>query len=62
MREMWDNMIAQISKKDEEGQTLVEYALLLALIAIVCIVIIGLLGGEVNNVFSEITSGLTGAS
>ena len=58
MREMWDKMIAQISKKDEEGQTLVEYALLLALIAIVCIVIIGLLGEEVSNVFCEITSGL----
>ena len=47
---------------DKEGQTLVEYALLLALIAVVCIVIIGLLGGEASNVFSEITSAMTGAS
>lgn len=47
---------------DKEGQTLVEYALLLALIAVVCIVIIGLLGGEASNVFSEITSAMSGAS
>ena len=42
----------------EEGQGLVEYALILVLIAIVVIVILGLLGDEVSTVFSQITSGL----
>ena len=42
----------------EDGQGLVEYALILVLVAIVVIVILTLLGGTVNNVFSQITSGL----
>jgi len=42
----------------EEGQGLVEYALILVLIAIVVIVILGLLGGRVSEVFREINDGL----
>ena len=42
----------------EKGQGLVEYALILVLIAIVVIVVLTALGGEVSNVFSEIVSGL----
>jgi pilus assembly protein Flp/PilA len=42
----------------EEGQGLVEYALILVLIAIVVIGILTLLGGKVSEVFSEIESGL----
>ena len=38
----------------ERGASLVEYALLLALIAVVCIVAIGFLGGEANSQFDEI--------
>ena len=45
----------------EEGQGLVEYALILVLIAIVVIIILGLLGDQVSEVFSTITSALTGA-
>jgi len=46
----------------EEGQGLVEYALILVLIAIVVIVILGILGTQVSTVFSQITSGLQGTS
>ncbi len=42
----------------ERGQGLVEYALILVLIAIVVIVVLGFLGDEVTQVFSEITDGL----
>ena len=42
----------------EEGQGLVEYALILVLIAIVVIVVLGLLGEQVSTVFSNITSAL----
>jgi pilus assembly protein Flp/PilA len=42
----------------EEGQGLVEYALILVLIAIVVIGILTLLGGQVSTVFSSISSGL----
>jgi len=43
----------------EEGQGLVEYALILVLIAIVVIGILTLLGGRVSQVFSQINSGLS---
>ena len=42
----------------EDGQGLVEYALILVLIAIVVIGILTLLGGQVSEVFSEINDGL----
>jgi pilus assembly protein Flp/PilA len=38
----------------EEGQGLVEYALLIALIALVVIVTLTLLGAQLGNVFSQI--------
>lgn len=44
----------------EEGQGLVEYALILVLIAIVVIVIMSLLGDQLNSIFSSITSVLGG--
>jgi len=44
----------------EKGQGLVEYALILVLIAIVVIVALTALGGQVNNVFTEITDELGG--
>lgn len=42
----------------EPGQGLVEYALILVLIAIVVIGVLTILGGKVSKVFSEIGSGL----
>ncbi|NJO84594.1 MAG: Flp family type IVb pilin [Blastochloris sp.] len=42
----------------EEGQGLVEYALILVLIAIVVIGILTVLGRRVSTVFSTINSGL----
>jgi pilus assembly protein Flp/PilA len=39
--------------KDEEGATMVEYALMLALIAIVCIVAVRAVGTNANAVFSS---------
>ena len=38
----------------EEGQGLVEYALILVLVAVVVIVILALLGPAIGNVFSNI--------
>jgi pilus assembly protein Flp/PilA len=43
----------------EEGQGMVEYALILVLISIVVIVILTTLGHRVNNVFSNISHGLS---
>ena len=49
------NKIEQLKKK---GQGLVEYALILVLIAIVVILILTFLGNRVNDTFSRIGSGL----
>ena len=43
----------------EDGQGLVEYALILVLIAIVVIGILTVLGSKVSDVFSSINSGLS---
>ena len=43
----------------EEGQGLVEYALILVLIAVVVIVLLTTLGGQVRSTFSTIVSGMS---
>lgn len=43
----------------EEGQGLVEYALILVLIAVVVIVILGTLGTSINNMFIEVQVAMT---
>ncbi|MGH7642578.1 MAG: Flp family type IVb pilin [Candidatus Dormibacteria bacterium] len=45
---------------DEEGQGMVEYALILVLIAIVVIVILTVVGHRVSDVFSNVSKGLAG--
>ncbi len=42
----------------EEGQGLVEYALILVLVAVVVIVILALLGPAIGNIFSNIITSL----
>jgi len=48
--------------KEEEGQDLTEYALLLVLIALAAIVVMSNLGSAVNVVFSKGASTLSSAS
>jgi pilus assembly protein Flp/PilA len=43
----------------EEGQGLVEYALILVLIAIVVIAALTLLGPQISQIFVDISEGLT---
>jgi pilus assembly protein Flp/PilA len=54
-------MRAKIEQMKKKGQGLVEYALILVLIAIVVILILTFLGGQVNTTFSKIGSGLNGS-
>ena len=42
----------------EEGQGLVEYALILVLVAIVVLVILAILGPAIGGIFSKIVNGL----
>ena len=54
MKEMM-NWIAN----EEEGQGMVEYALILALIAIAAITVMGPLGGKIKAIFTKADNALT---
>jgi len=45
-------------RRSDRGASLVEYALLVALIAVVCIIAVSLLGSTASTKFSEVTSAL----
>ena len=51
---LYQLMLARMS--EEEGQGLVEYALIIALVSIVLIGALQLLAGGIGNVFSAITA------
>jgi pilus assembly protein Flp/PilA len=53
-----DWLRAAYRRDDERGQGMVEYALILVLIAIVVIVALQVAGQQVNNVFSNVNNGL----
>ena len=44
--------------RDDEGATMVEYGIMVALIAAVCIVLVMTLGQSVSNSFSSVNSAL----
>jgi pilus assembly protein Flp/PilA len=46
---------------EDEGQDLVEYALLIAFIALACIIGLQQLGTAINNTYNSISSSLSGA-
>jgi pilus assembly protein Flp/PilA len=48
--------------RDESGPTAVEYAVMLALIIVVCIAAISLLGSNANNTFTEVGTAVGTAS
>ena len=50
------------SLRNEEGQDLLEYALLVALIALIAIGAVAAAGGAVNNIFQAIANALDGAA
>ena len=50
--------LVQSLRRREEGQALVEYALILFLIAVVCITVLTLLGTRVSSVLSTIAAAI----
>lgn len=48
------NMIAML--RNDDGATMVEYGVMVALIAAVCIVLIGTLGKNVSGAFQSVNS------
>jgi len=49
-------------RRNEEGQDLLEYALLVALIALIAIGAVGAAGGAVQGIFNSIAGALGGAA
>jgi pilus assembly protein Flp/PilA len=47
-------------RRDEEGAALVEYGMLVGLIAVICVVAVTTLGTEVSTAFSKIATALSG--
>ena len=58
----WQNHVAPYIRarfaQDEKGASLVEYALLVGLIAVVCIGAVSFLGGKASSKFSSIGSSI----
>jgi pilus assembly protein Flp/PilA len=49
-------------RDDERGQGLTEYALIIALIAVVCIVAVLALGTQISTLFTKVTNCLSSSS
>ncbi|MBI1383394.1 MAG: Flp family type IVb pilin [Rhizobiales bacterium] len=48
-------------QKDQSGATAIEYGLIAALIGVAIITILGEVGTEIENTFTSVKNGLTGA-
>jgi len=48
--------------RNEKGQGLTEYALIIALVAIVAVAALTLLGGQIDSIFGDITTELGGSA
>lgn len=44
--------------KREEGQAMVEYALILALVSVAAVLVLGPLGGAISGIFTSVTGSL----
>lgn len=49
-----------ISRKGKRGQTLTEYAIIIALIVLVCIGVVAALGDRIAQVFTDVDTALEG--
>lgn len=50
---------ADVESRKTSGQGLIEYALIILLVTLVVIVVLSLVGGEINQVFENIINGLS---
>ncbi len=53
MRDLIDRTFVRLTVRDEEGQGMVEYGLIIALVAIVVIAALLVLGPKISNIFNE---------
>jgi pilus assembly protein Flp/PilA len=53
---MFKNMLSML--RNDDGATMVEYGIMVALIAAVCITLVVTLGGKVSSAFSSVNNNL----
>ena len=53
MRDLIDRTFVRLTLRDEEGQGMVEYGLIIALVAIVVIAALLVLGPRIGNIFNQ---------
>ena len=58
MRDFITNLVARLQVEREDGQGMVEYGLILALVSVAAIVVLGFVGQDVNAVFTQIQNAL----
>jgi pilus assembly protein Flp/PilA len=51
-------LTAKVALRDESGQALIEYGLLVGLIAVLCVAAVTLLGGTIQGYFNAINAAL----
>jgi len=56
------DLLRGIDVREEEGQTLIEYGLIIALISIAVIVVLGLFGPQLNAIFQSVVDALSGTT
>jgi pilus assembly protein Flp/PilA len=61
MRDFIMNLVARLQVEREDGQAMVEYGLILALVSIAAIVVLKAIGTDVTAVFTDVDNALTGA-
>jgi pilus assembly protein Flp/PilA len=61
MRDFILNLVARFQTEREDGQAMVEYGLILALVSVVAIGVLATVGTDVKAVFTSIQPSLAGA-
>jgi pilus assembly protein Flp/PilA len=61
MRDFIMNLVARLQVEREDGQAMVEYGLILALVSVVAIGILATVGTDVQSVFQNIATQLENA-
>ena len=59
MLQLWTYLQSHMVR-DEDGATMVEYGIMVALIAVVSIIAIGAIGGRLNGAFETVRDALPG--
>jgi len=61
MNEMILRLQTALQARRQNGQAMVEYALILALVSVVAIVMLTLIGTDVNDIYNNVATRLGGA-